>query len=106
MWPFCWRKYKNALKNATSTEAKKEARKVYNTALKDIQKWFNQVTKEAKAKCINCNFNTNFNSYFYSNINSIISSLLNLPIIARLTFCSRAIYFSYFSEKYNIIYLW
>jgi hypothetical protein len=51
MWPFCWRKYKNAVKNATSTEAKKEARKVYDTTLRDIKKWFNQVTKEAKEKC-------------------------------------------------------
>ncbi len=37
MWPFCWRKYKNAVKNATSTEAKKEARKVYDTTLRDIK---------------------------------------------------------------------
>jgi hypothetical protein len=44
--------YKNALKNATSTEAKREARKAYNTALRDINKWFNQATKEAKEKCI------------------------------------------------------
>jgi hypothetical protein len=43
--------YKNAVKNATSTEAKKEARKAYNTALIDIKKWFNQETKEAKEKC-------------------------------------------------------
>jgi hypothetical protein len=43
--------YINAVKNATSTEAKREARKVYKTALRDIQKWFNQATKEAKAKC-------------------------------------------------------
>jgi hypothetical protein len=26
-------------------------RKSYNTALRDIDKWFNQATKEAKAKC-------------------------------------------------------
>jgi hypothetical protein len=43
--------YKNAVKNATSPEAKREARKVYNTALIDINKWFNQATKEAKEKC-------------------------------------------------------
>jgi Skp family chaperone for outer membrane proteins len=43
--------YKNALKNATSTEARKELRKGYTSALGDIQKWFNQATKEAKEKC-------------------------------------------------------
>jgi len=30
--------YKNALKSATSTQAKREARKAYNTALRDIKK--------------------------------------------------------------------
>jgi hypothetical protein len=43
--------YINAVKSATSTEAKREAIKAYKTALRDIQKWFNQATKEAKAKC-------------------------------------------------------
>jgi hypothetical protein len=43
--------YLNTLKNATSTEAKREARKRYTSALKDIDKWFVQATKEAKEKC-------------------------------------------------------
>jgi len=43
--------YKNDVKSATSTETKIEARKAYNTALIDINKWFNQATKEAKEKC-------------------------------------------------------
>jgi len=43
--------YINAVKSTTSTEAKREAIKAYKTALRDIQKWFNQATKEAKAKC-------------------------------------------------------
>jgi hypothetical protein len=42
--------YKNTVKIATSTEAKREARKAYNTALIDIKKWFNQAKKEAKEK--------------------------------------------------------
>jgi Skp family chaperone for outer membrane proteins len=43
--------YKNNLKSATSTQAKREARKSYNNALRDIKKWFNQSTKEAREKC-------------------------------------------------------
>jgi hypothetical protein len=43
--------YKSAVKSATSTEAKKEARRAYNAAVKDINKWFTQATKEAKSKC-------------------------------------------------------
>jgi transketolase len=46
-----WANYQNALKSATSTGAKKEARKAYNQALRDINKWFVQATKEAKNKC-------------------------------------------------------
>jgi Skp family chaperone for outer membrane proteins len=95
--------YKNTLKNATSTEARKEARKGYTSALKDIQKWFNQATKEAKEKC-RSTATTQLQLQHLSNINSIILFLLNLPIIARLPFCSQVFYFSYFSEKYDIIY--
>jgi DNA primase len=46
-----WANYQNALKSVTSTVAKKEARKAYNQALRDINKWFVQATKEAKNKC-------------------------------------------------------
>jgi hypothetical protein len=45
--------YKNALKSATSTQGKTKpfSIKIYNNALIDIDKWFNQATKEAKEKC-------------------------------------------------------
>jgi len=43
--------YKNALRSATSTEAKKEAKKAYTNSIKEINKWFTNAVKEAKEKC-------------------------------------------------------
>ncbi len=43
--------FKAAVKNATSTQAKREARKNYVNVLREINKWFVNAVKEAKEKC-------------------------------------------------------
>ncbi|MEM0476239.1 MAG: hypothetical protein QW367_01185 [Candidatus Aenigmatarchaeota archaeon] len=44
-------KFKEAYKNATTTEAKREVRKTYNQEIKEINKWFNQEVRRVKTEC-------------------------------------------------------
>jgi len=43
--------YRSALKSATSTTAKIEARKTYNSKIKEINNWYNQQLNQAKIDC-------------------------------------------------------
>jgi hypothetical protein len=43
--------YQTALKSATSTTAKREARKTYNNKIKEINNWYNQQLNQAKIDC-------------------------------------------------------
>ncbi len=43
--------FKTAYKNATTTEAKKEIKKVYTRKIREINRWFNQEVRRIKAEC-------------------------------------------------------
>jgi len=45
------REYRSALKSATSTAAKREARKTYKNKIKEINDWYYQELKQAKIDC-------------------------------------------------------